>query len=194
MRRSNDVSTRRTTYDRVWPAEIYKDGPGTSFVLQKVQTWQAVRRCNGRSKCAHSEANTSTTYIIAKPEYGPGVVQKLHADLYSPFAKTLFVDSDCLFYKHPDELWDLYAHGAFSIRGWRYLTGGTDYEKRTPYEWVQDTSQFLKLNDISRLPHFNGGVFYFDQSDTAARLFGISRSLYERRTELGFVPFKGSTP
>ncbi len=144
------------------------------------------------------EANAPTlrkyfdAVIIAKPEYGPGVVQKLHADLYSPFATTLFVDSDCLFYKHPDELWDLYAHGAFSIRGWRYLTGGTDYEKRTPYEWVENTSQFLKLNQISRLPHFNGGVFYFDRSDTATRLFSISRSLYERRAELGFVPFKGA--
>ncbi len=109
-----------------------------------------------------------------------------------PHFKTLFVDSDCLFYKHPDELWDLYAHGPFSMRGWRYLTGETHYEKSTPYKWVQDTSQFLKLNQISRLAHFNGGVFYFDRSDTAVKLFGISRSLYERRAELGFVPFKGA--
>jgi hypothetical protein len=130
--------------------------------------------------------------ILAKPEFGAGVVQKLYADIYSPFSKTLFVDSDCLFYKHPDGLWDLYAHGPFSMRGWRYLTGNTDYEKRTPYKWVQDTSQFLKLNNIQRLAHFNGGVFYFDHSDTAVKLFSISRSLYERRAELGFVAFKGA--
>jgi hypothetical protein len=144
------------------------------------------------------EANAQTlrTYfdavIAVKPEYGSGVVQKLSADLYSPYAKTLFVDSDCLFYKHPDELWNLYAHAPFSVRGWRYLTGDTDYEKRTPYEWVRDTSQFLKLNQISRLAHFNGGVFYFDHSDAAEKVFSISRSVYERRAELGFVPFKGA--
>jgi hypothetical protein len=130
--------------------------------------------------------------IIVKPEYGSGVVQKLHADLYSPYTRTLFVDSDCLFYKHPDELWNLYAHGAFSMRGWRYLTGGTDYERRTPYKWVQDTSQFLKLNHISRLAHFNSGVFFFDHSDIAGKVFSTSRSVYERRAELGFVPFKGA--
>ena len=143
-----------------------------------------------------ANAQTLSTYfdaiIIVKPEYGPGVVQKLYADKYSPFAKTLFVDSDCLFYKHPDELWNLYAHGPFSMRGWRYLTGDTDYEKRTPYKWVQNTSQFLKLNGISRLAHFNGGVFYFDRSDAAVKVFSISRSVYDRRAELGFVPFKGA--
>ena len=61
---------------------------------------------------AHTLRQYFDDVLIAKPEYGPGVVQKLHADLYSTFAMTLFVDSDCLFYKHPDELWDLYAHGA----------------------------------------------------------------------------------
>jgi hypothetical protein len=130
--------------------------------------------------------------IIVKPEYGPSTTQKLYVDLYSPFARTLFVDSDCLFYKHPDELWNLYAHGPFSIRGWRYLTGDTDYERRAPYRWVQDTSQFLKQNGISRFAHFNGGVFYFDRSETAKRVFVIGRSLYESREEFGFVPFKSA--
>jgi hypothetical protein len=32
-----------------------------------------------------------------RAEYGKGVVQKLHLDLYTPFQSTLFVDSDCLF-------------------------------------------------------------------------------------------------
>ena len=143
-----------------------------------------------------ASAHTLRTYfdivIIVKQEYGPGTMQKLYVDLYSPFARTLFVDSDCLFYKDPGELWSLYAHGPFSVRGWRYLTGDTDYEKRTPYRWLQNTSEFLKQNGISRLPHFNNGVFYFDRSDTAKRLFAISRSLYERHAEFGFVPFKGA--
>ncbi len=128
--------------------------------------------------------------IPLRSEYGSGVVQKLHADRYSPFERTLFVDSDCLFYKTPQRLWDLYAHGDFSVRGWRYLTGESDYEKQRPYEWVEDTSAFLQRNNISRFAHFNSGVFYFTRSDATSEVFTIARSIYERRASLGFVPFK----
>jgi hypothetical protein len=69
--------------------------------------------------------------------YGRGVVQKLHVDLYSPFEKTLFVDSDCLFYKNPELVWRTYAHGPFCVRGWRYLTGQSEYEKDAPYAILQ---------------------------------------------------------
>ena len=124
--------------------------------------------------------------------YGSGVVQKLYADIYSPFDKTLFVDSDCIFYKSPERIWDLYAGKPFSMRGWRYLTGSTDYEKQHPYEFVQNTSDFLKANNISRLPLFNSGVFFFSRSETASRVFHKARAIYEKRATLGFVPFKNA--
>ena len=60
--------------------------------------------------------------ILFNPNYGHGVVQKLHVDLYSPFEETLLVDSDCLFYKSPENLWDLYKSESFSVRWWRYRT------------------------------------------------------------------------
>jgi hypothetical protein len=130
--------------------------------------------------------------IPYRPEYGAGVVQKLHADLYSPFEKTLFVDSDCLFYKSPSRLWDSYAQSDFTVRGWRYLTGKTEYEQERPYEWVENIPDFLRKNDIERVAHFNSGVFYFAKSELATRVFATARSVYERRSSLGFVPFKNA--
>lgn len=123
---------------------------------------------------------------------GHGVVQKLHADLYSPFERTMFVDSDCVFYRSPDELWDLYAQGPFVVRGWRYLTGHSDYERDHPYEWVKDTGAFLRDNGLTRLGHFNSGAFFFDGSDSARCVFDGARDVYRNAATLGFVPFKNA--
>ena len=128
--------------------------------------------------------------IVVNPEYGSGVVQKLHADLYSPFNKTLFVDSDCLFYKNPEGVWNIYEGKPFSVRGWRYLTGNSEYERRTPYPWLTDTADFLAKLGLNRLPLFNSGLFYFDRSDTSRALFSIARSIYASRSTLGFIKFK----
>jgi hypothetical protein len=130
--------------------------------------------------------------IMYNPAFGSGVVQKLHADLYSPYDETLFVDSDCLFYKSPERLWDLYAGKPFSVRGWRYLTGTTDYERQNPYEWVRDTAEFLRRNGIARLPHFNSGVFFFTREPLASKVFVDARTVYEKRDALGFVRFKNA--
>jgi hypothetical protein len=130
--------------------------------------------------------------IPLNPTYGVGVVQKLNVDRYTPFDETLFVDSDCLFYKSPERLWRLYSGKDFTVRGWRYLTGWTEYEKKSPYEFVQNTPDFLRQNNITRLPHFNSGVFFFRKSETASNVFINARSVYEKRTTLGFVPFKNA--
>ena len=130
--------------------------------------------------------------IPLNPTYSVGVVQKLNVDRYSPFDETLFVDCDCLFYNSPERLWRLYSGKDFTVRGWRYLTGWTEYEKKSPYEFVQNTPDFLRQNNITRLPHFNSGVFFFRKSETASNVFINARSVYEKRTTLGFVPFKNA--
>jgi hypothetical protein len=95
--------------------------------------------------------------IPLNPTYGVGVVQKLNLDRYSPFDETLFADSDCIFYKSPERIWRLYASKDFTVRGWRYLTGRTEYGRKSPYEFVRNTPDFLRQNNIRRLPHFNSG-------------------------------------
>jgi hypothetical protein len=130
--------------------------------------------------------------VPVDPSHGQGVVHKLHLDRYTPFDATLFVDSDCLFYKHPERLWRLYARGDISVRGWRYLTGDSDYEREHPYEWVADMPAFLSAAGIARLPHFNSGALFFRRSEAAAAVFATARAAYARRDELGLVPFKNA--
>jgi hypothetical protein len=137
-------------------------------------------------------ANYFDVVIPLNSIYGLGVVQKLHLDRYSPFDETLFVDSDCIFYKSPERIWRLYAGKDFSVRGWRYLTGLTEYEKKRPYEFVQNTPDFLRKNNITRLPHFNSGVVFFKKSETASNVFINARSVYEQRKTLGLVSFKNA--
>lgn len=142
-----------------------------------------------------NKARLSRFYDIIVPvnyDYGKGVVQKIHVDLYTPFDETLFVDSDCLFYKDPALLWDSYRIQPFGMRGWRYLTGHSESEKQHPYEWVKDTAAFLKANGLEKLGHFNSGVYYFDSSDVARRVFEEARRIYEQRDTMGFVRFKNA--
>lgn len=124
--------------------------------------------------------------ISVDPSFGDGVVQKLSMDRYSPFEQTLFVDSDCLLYKHPSILWDSYAQADFVVRGWRHL-GPDDHHGN-----VANIGELLRLTGTTRLPSFNGGVIFFRRSPTADAVFTESRKLYERRGELGFTPFKGA--
>jgi hypothetical protein len=126
------------------------------------------------------------------PARGDGVVHKLHLDRYTPFDETLFIDSDCLFYKHPERLWRLYARGDFAVRGWRYLTGDSAYERENPYEWVADMPAFLRAAGIARLPHFNSGALFFRRSAAASEVFATARAVYARRHELGLLPFKNA--
>lgn len=123
---------------------------------------------------------------------GAGVAQKLFLDQYSPFQCTLFVDSDCLFYKNPEQIWRLYSSRCFGIAGWRYLDGASEYERENSYAFVDNMKEFLNKNRISRMPHLNSGLIYFDRSNLSREVFRVARAVYARRSELGMRQFKNS--
>ncbi len=127
--------------------------------------------------------------IPLKSEYGNGVVQKLHMDLYSPFEKTVFIDSDCLFYKDPQLVWNSYNQGDFSMRGWRYLTGYSEYEQKDPYLFLDNVGATLRKRGLSRFPHFNSGVMGFAKN---SKVFELSREIYRDAGGLGFTKFKNA--
>jgi hypothetical protein len=64
-----------------------------------------------------------------------------------------------LFYKSPERIWRLYSGKDFSVRGWRYLTGRTEYEKKSPYEFVRNTPDLLIGAEESELLFFDA-VFH----------------------------------
>jgi len=120
-------------------------------------------------------------------ELGAGVVQKLQLDRYSPFAETMFIDCDCLFYKEPDSLWHLYApYDDFGVKGFQYFT-----PDRTVV-WVDDLGSALASFGVTRFPHLNGGIYYFRDTMRARTVFDLAREVYRDRQRLGLRPFKGA--
>ena len=127
-------------------------------------------------------------HLIALDEsFGSGVSQKLHVDHYTPYDETLFVDSDCLAFADPEPLWESYRQsGGFGVRGWTYLVAGD-----THYG-VEDMGRALTRCGIRRLGAFNSGLFYFDKSASARKVFETARELSQRPQELGLKTFKNS--
>jgi hypothetical protein len=123
---------------------------------------------------------------LVDPSYGKGVAQKLSVDRYSPFDETLFVDSDCVFYRDPALTWDAYATDDFVIKGWNYLS------REDHHENVGNLAVLLEQTGIDRIGSFNSGMFYFRRTERADRLFTTSREIYERRADLAFKPFKNA--
>jgi len=123
---------------------------------------------------------------LVEPSYGKGVAQKLSVDRYSPFDETLFVDSDCVFYRDPALTWDAYATDDFVIKGWNYLS------REDHHENVGNLAVLLEQTGIDRIGSFNSGMFYFRRTEWADRLFATSREIYERRADLAFKPFKNA--
>lgn len=127
------------------------------------------------------------TVIPYRPEFGSGVRQKLYLDLYSPFEETLFIDSDCLVLGDLSSFWQAFAGQAFGVPGFRYLErGSTD-----PY---LDVNHVLDTLQLTRLPKFNGGVYYFNRSAASATFFETARKLLDDWNSLNFQEFRGNGP
>ncbi len=118
------------------------------------------------------------------PAYGSDVGQKLYLDLYSPFDETLFIDSDCLVVRKLDAFWTAFRGNDFGACGRRILHQGEKDE-------FMDVDRVLTHFELSGLPKFNGGIYYFKKNAGAAAVFKTARSLIDRASELGFRTFRG---
>ncbi len=120
-------------------------------------------------------------------DFGSGLAQKLSVDKYSPFDETLFIDSDGLFYKDPEALWQIYRpQGGFGIRGFRYRS----LEDGVP--GLSDPAKTLSTLGISSVPFINSGIIYFRKSEEAERVFRRAREIATEHQRLGLLPFGGS--
>jgi hypothetical protein len=108
--------------------------------------------------------------IPLKREYGSGLMQKMHLDLYSPFEETLFIDSDCLVVRDLTPLLDRYYRGApFSV------LCETSRRRGSQDEWVF-VDRVLDLYGIDELPKFNGGTYYWKRGAASRDLFDAVRA------------------
>jgi hypothetical protein len=111
--------------------------------------------------------------IPINPRYGSGVKQKLFLDQYTPFEETIFIDSDCLVYRDPAILWEMYKryNRAFCIKGWGYLGPNDNHYS------VTNLNNYLSAHNVNKIGAFNSGLFYFDSSKEALAIFKTARTL-----------------
>ncbi|MEH2225245.1 hypothetical protein [Nostoc sp.] len=125
--------------------------------------------------------------INIRDEYGSNVKQKLHVYDYSPFKYTLCIDSDCIAVRDINFIFDDFKGRSFSVAGNVYLQAG---DKDTFID-VDDT---LKRFNLTKLPRFNGGLYYFEKNDTAKAFFETALELAKDWKKLGISEFRGDGP
>ncbi len=117
------------------------------------------------------------------PRYPP-VMNKLRLFGLSPYARTMYVDADCLLVKRDvDTQWNRAATRPFSI------TGGV----ATQGVWHGvNIAEVLRKEAAPYLIRMNAGVFQFDNSPAAAAFFeGLNRYFLDRAEHLNISLYRG---
>ncbi len=112
---------------------------------------------------------------------GKGLIHKLYLLEYSPFQKTLFIDSDCLVLNKLSHLLTLCQNNFFVALGEQISQG----------EWYMDVPQMLKNFVLPSIPKFNGGLYYYENNDTVRSIFNKAKELADKYDQYGFVKFRG---
>jgi hypothetical protein len=135
-----------------------------------------------------SELISLFDYLIPlRAEYGSNVRQKLFLNRYSPFERTLYIDSDCIVIRNINFVFQKFAGKAFSTVGEQYLNFG-DEDK------FLNLSLALEYFKLSRIPKFNGGIYYFEKTKDVESIFLCAQDILDSSKKLGFVDFRGDGP
>jgi hypothetical protein len=121
-------------------------------------------------------------YIPYNESYGKGLNQKLYLDKYSPFEETLFIDADCLVVTSLNNMLTLCRNYTFVVFGGPISTD----------IWYMDVAATCNKFNLSSIPLFNGGTYYFKNGSTTTCIYDKARELKENYTENGFEIFRGS--
>lgn len=124
--------------------------------------------------------------IVQVPKGLPVYESKLRLDELSPYDNTLFVDGDCLAISSPDFVFSEYADVSFMIESRGKIRDGFWYGV-----CVQD---FCKQNGIDAIQGLNGGIYYFNRSEHAQRVFRRARDVASNYCKYGFRMLRDSIP
>jgi hypothetical protein len=147
--------------------------------LERTMPW--ISRC-----CVTDSTNTELLehYNVIVPfchERGQGVEQKLWLPEYSPYTRTLFIDSDSLVVRDCSGELEKFADVPVSVVGAQWLSDG---------EWFGDIARRCAAFGVEAIPKFNGGVYFFNNSVEASAVFAEARSLVPGYSAAGFTPFR----
>jgi hypothetical protein len=122
-------------------------------------------------------AELYTHVIPHEPYMGSQMEPKFHLDRFTPFEESFYIDTDCLVLNNLDAMWAAFQGQYFGIPGWRYLTA-SDVDQAVDVPFVLDRYQ------LTSLPKFNGGCYYFRSGEETTRFFDTARDLFTRAAEL----------
>jgi hypothetical protein len=105
---------------------------------------------------------------------------KTRLNLYTPFEKTLFLDADSLVIHNLDSYWKSISNRHFAYAG-SLITSGV---------WYVEVEKTLAQFGLAWLPKFNSGMFLFDKSDEANRIFDMAFALMQNGLGVDFFRSK----
>lgn len=137
---------------------------------------------------APREVGLFDNVVIMDPVGVPGTVLKTRMYGYTPFHETLFIDSDCLVTR---PFWDHIE----KMKAWDFTPVCNSYLKAGDADlWLEDVGTALEKVGGEVFAKFNGGVYFYRQSDFAQEVFFRSLQILERATELGVLDFDNAGP
>ena len=98
---------------------------------------------------------------------GTGFSPKLQLDEIAPAAQTLFIDADCIVMGPLTPVLDRFAGRAVSVFGVHMSEG----------IWWGDVAAILRPIGRPWMSGFNGGLYYVEPGDTAAKVYARAREI-----------------
>jgi hypothetical protein len=123
--------------------------------------------------------------IPLKAEFGQVFKQKLYIDRYSPFEETLFIDSDCIVVANIEFLWKFFSKISFGVVGYQKHEGKA-------FADILDIEKIISLLNLSSVPVFNGGIYYYKNNSEVAQVFSEARRIEKNYESLGIEKFRAS--
>ncbi|MDR0410763.1 MAG: hypothetical protein LBH75_02160 [Treponema sp.] len=110
------------------------------------------------------------------PSLGSPFAAKTRLNRYTPFEKTLFMDADSLVVHSLDSYWQSLDKRCFAYTG-DLITSGV---------WYVDVEKTMTRFGLAWLPKFNSGMFLFDKSEAADRVFDTAFALMQDGLDVDF--------
>jgi hypothetical protein len=119
--------------------------------------------------------------------WGENVRQKLFIDRYTPFDRTLFIDSDSLIVRDIEFVFTFFENKNSVILGTEYFYPGESCA-------FANVTKVCNNLDIQKIPRFNGGIYYLDKSEQQNLVFEKARGFIENYEAIGFTDFRNNGP
>jgi hypothetical protein len=117
-----------------------------------------------------------------KKEYGNPFEVKTRLPLYTPFEKTLYVDTDSLVIHNIDSYWKTLEEQSFVYEG-KMITEG---------EWYLDIGKLIQQTAVPWIPKFNSGMFLFKKDEKVSAIFDTAYDylVHQKERNLGVAFFR----